>query len=113
VHRNWLFMGISAIMVGVQILIVFEGGRAFPAVPLTGVQWGISVGLALLTLPLGALIRCIPNGPLEKAANRLRGKKRAETPPISAAFGKVWSGMGSMWKEKMQQKQETGQQPRR
>jgi P-type Ca2+ transporter type 2C len=85
VHRNWLFMGISTIMVGVQILIVFEGGRAFPTVPLTGVQWGISVGLALFTLPLGALIRCIPNGPLEKAANRLRGKKRAETPPISAA----------------------------
>jgi hypothetical protein len=40
VFRNWLFMSVSAIMIGLQILIIFVGGQTFP---LTGPQWAISL----------------------------------------------------------------------
>jgi Ca2+-transporting ATPase len=52
-------------MVALQVLIVFEGGTAFPAVPLTGTQWAISLVLGLITLPLGVILRLLPDGPFE------------------------------------------------
>lgn len=64
--RNWLFPTISAIMVGGQILIAFVGGRAFSTVPLTGAQWAVSLVLGLFSLPVGVLIRLIPDAPLER-----------------------------------------------
>jgi hypothetical protein len=48
-------------MIGGQILIVFVGGRAFSVVPLSGAQWGISVVLGALSLPVGVIIRLIPD----------------------------------------------------
>jgi len=80
-------MAVSALMIGLQILIVFEGGRAFHAVPLTGVQWAISLGLGFLTLPLGALLRCIPDRLLERAVDYLanwKAKKTLQKPPQPA-----------------------------
>ncbi|KAH8901093.1 calcium-translocating P-type ATPase [Thozetella sp. PMI_491] len=66
---NWLFMSITTIMIGVQILIVFVGGQAFAVVPLTGVQWAVSLVLGLLSLVVGALIRCLPDEPFQRLAN--------------------------------------------
>ncbi|KAH6866046.1 hypothetical protein B0T10DRAFT_382863, partial [Thelonectria olida] len=59
--RNCLFMTVSSITIGTQILIIFVGGQAFSVVPLTGPQWAISLVLGLLSLPIGALIRWIPD----------------------------------------------------
>ncbi len=53
--------------IAVQILIVFVGGSAFQVSKITGPYWVISLGLGLVVLPLGALIRCIPNEPIEKS----------------------------------------------
>jgi Ca2+-transporting ATPase len=61
VFRNWLFMSVSSMMIGLQIMIIFVGGQAFHVVPLTGPQWAISLVLGLLTLGVGALTRCLPN----------------------------------------------------
>jgi len=66
VFRNWLFMTISTLMIGLQILIIFVGGQAFAVVPLTGALWAVSLVLGALTLVVGALIRCIPNWPFER-----------------------------------------------
>lgn len=65
IHRNWLFLGITLITVGGQVLIIFVGGTAFSIARLNGVQWTTSILLGLLSLPSGALIRCIPNSYLE------------------------------------------------
>ena len=65
VLHNWLFIAISTIMIGGQVLIVFVGGQAFSVASLTGVQWAISLVLGLLSLPVGVLIRLIPDAPLE------------------------------------------------
>jgi Ca2+-transporting ATPase len=56
----------------VQILIVFVGGAAFQVTPLPGREWGIAIALGFVSIPLGALIRCIPNGPTERALIKLR-----------------------------------------
>jgi Ca2+-transporting ATPase len=49
------------IMIGGQILIIFVGGEAFKIVPLTGKEWGLSIGLGAISLPWGALIRKFPD----------------------------------------------------
>jgi P-type Ca2+ transporter type 2C len=67
IYKNWLFMGILGIMIGGQLLIVFVGGAAFVVKPLTGAQWGISIVIGLLSLPAGALIRCIPDSAIRSA----------------------------------------------
>jgi P-type Ca2+ transporter type 2C len=60
-HRNWLFVLITSVTIGGQILIINFGGSAFSIARLNGAQWGVSLILGLFSLPLGALIRLIPN----------------------------------------------------
>ncbi|EJF64840.1 calcium-translocating P-type ATPase [Dichomitus squalens LYAD-421 SS1] len=66
ITRNYYFMGITLLEVAVQILIVFVGGAAFQVTRIGGREWGIGLALGFVSLPLGALIRCIPNGPIER-----------------------------------------------
>ncbi len=58
--RNWLFVAITLIMIGGQIIIMFVGGSAFSVTRLTGSQWAYSVVLGVMSLLVGALIRWIP-----------------------------------------------------
>ena len=58
--RNWLFIGISVIMIGCQVLILFVGGKAFSITRLNPAQWGYSLVLGVLSIPIGAVIRVIP-----------------------------------------------------
>ncbi|EJT82219.1 hypothetical protein GGTG_02193 [Gaeumannomyces tritici R3-111a-1] len=55
------FLGVQALSVFGQILIVFTGGNTFGTVPLTGQQWGWSVMLGILVIPVGVVIRYIPD----------------------------------------------------
>ncbi|KAI0856086.1 calcium-translocating P-type ATPase [Xylaria cubensis] len=61
VHRNKFFMGITVLMVGLQILIIFVGGAAFEIKPINGVQWAICVVSAFLCLPWAVLLRLFPD----------------------------------------------------
>jgi len=61
IHRNKFFLGITVLMVGLQVLIVFVGGAAFQISPLNGVQWAICVVTASLCLPWAILIRLFPD----------------------------------------------------
>ena len=81
--------------IGVQILIVFVGGAAFQVTPLRGREWGISLALGVVSIPLGALIRLMPNGPHEKLFKRLGflGKQDKEILPTSSEEAQeVWVG---------------------
>lgn len=62
--RDQLFTFIAEVVI--QIIIVFVGGAAFSVKPISGKYWGISIGLGLVSLPLGLLIRLIPNAPLQR-----------------------------------------------
>jgi P-type Ca2+ transporter type 2C len=64
-------------MVGLQILIVFVGGQAFSVTLLTGPQWAVSLVLGLLTLVIGALIRCIPDLPFQRMIDAVKPRQAA------------------------------------
>ncbi|KAG1747134.1 Ca-transporting ATPase [Suillus paluster] len=64
--NNWYFMVITLIEITVQVLIVFIGGTAFQVTRIGGREWGISLALGFVSIPLGALIRLLPNGPFER-----------------------------------------------
>lgn len=61
VTRNWFFIAINVVMVGGQVLIIFIGGKAFNVVRLNGAQWAYSIILGFLSIPIGAVIRLIPD----------------------------------------------------
>ena len=50
--------------VAIQIVIMFVGGAAFSVTPISGRDWGISIAFGFLSIPVGALIRTIPNDPI-------------------------------------------------
>lgn len=61
IQRNWFFVAINVIMVGGQVMIIFVGGKAFHVTPLNGPQWGYSLVLGALSLPMAVFIRLIPD----------------------------------------------------
>jgi len=70
--NNYYFIFITLLEVAIQILIVFVGGSAFQVTSMNGRDWGISIALGFVSMPLGALIRLIPNGPCERLFIKLR-----------------------------------------
>jgi len=60
-HKNGLFMLMMAIMIAGQIIIIFFLSIAFQVVRLNGVQWAISIVLGFLSIPIGILIRLVPD----------------------------------------------------
>lgn len=61
IQHNWFFIGILAIMIGGQTMIVFVGGRAFSVVRINGAQWAYSIVLGALSLVVGVIVRLIPD----------------------------------------------------
>ncbi|EXJ58916.1 Ca2+-transporting ATPase [Cladophialophora yegresii CBS 114405] len=61
VLRNYWFVGIQFLIVGGQILIMFVGGQAFSINRINGPQWGYSLVLGALSVPVAVIIRLIPD----------------------------------------------------
>ncbi|KAE8145191.1 hypothetical protein BDV25DRAFT_165223 [Aspergillus avenaceus] len=80
VSRNYLFICVSLLMMGCQILIIFVGGRVFSVVRLTGVQWAYSLVLGALSILVGFVIRLIPDEPFEWMFGLLQAAWRGFTP---------------------------------
>ena len=59
--KNHLFMLMATIMVAGQVLIIFVGSTAFSVERITGAQWGISLVLGALSIPVGIIIRLVPD----------------------------------------------------
>jgi magnesium-transporting ATPase (P-type) len=64
--KNWIFSAVIIITILMQILLIslgdlsIEGSTALSTTPLMPVQWVATVGLGLLALPVGYLMRFIP-----------------------------------------------------
>lgn len=71
----------SSSEVVIQVVIMYVGGAAFSVSRIPGEYWGISIGLGIVSLPLGFLIRLIPNGPIEKLAIALHIMRDPNTLP--------------------------------
>lgn len=59
--RNWYFISIALIIAGIQVLIMFVGGAAFSIVRQTPGQWATAILCGFISIPVGVLIRIIPN----------------------------------------------------
>ncbi|KAH9033372.1 hypothetical protein EDB85DRAFT_2228975 [Lactarius pseudohatsudake] len=64
--RNWYFMAITTIEVALQVLVCSFGGSAFDVTRMGAREWCISVALSCVSLPLGAVIRLLPDEPFER-----------------------------------------------
>ncbi|XP_052188239.1 putative calcium-transporting ATPase 13, plasma membrane-type isoform X2 [Diospyros lotus] len=60
VHRNKLFMGIIGITVVLQVLMVEFLKKFADTERLSWWQWGVCVGFAAMSWPIGLLSKCIP-----------------------------------------------------
>ncbi|CAK7274188.1 plasma membrane calcium [Sporothrix epigloea] len=93
--QNWFFISISVIMVGGQVLIIQVGGLAFNIAPegQSPTMWGYAVGLGFVSLPVGALIRCVPDAWVEMLVPafvkrwyaKRSAKKRQEVPDVTVS----------------------------
>lgn len=72
---------------------MFVGGAAFQVTRVDGKIWGISLALGVVSIPLGALVRLLPNEPFEKLFDRLGlfGKPE-EVLPTSTPDQEGWNG---------------------
>ncbi|EFY87959.1 plasma membrane calcium-transporting ATPase 2 [Metarhizium acridum CQMa 102] len=63
IHRNYFFILINILMVGLQVAIIFVGGSPFAISPggLNSQQWAISVVVASMCLPWAVLVRLFPD----------------------------------------------------
>lgn len=75
IHRNIFFIIINIIMVGGQVMIIFVGGRAFNVVRLDPNQWAISIILGFLSIPVGMIIRLVPDEMLAQCLPRKLRKR--------------------------------------
>ena len=66
---------------------MFVGGAAFQVTRIGGREWGIAIALGVVSIPLGALIRCVPNGPVERFFIKVRLLPNPEVLPTQRKDG--------------------------
>jgi len=70
---------------------VFIGGAAFQVTRIPAREWGISLALGFVSIPLGVLIRYIPNPPLERAFIKMRIMRSDEVLPTTKPETAEWN----------------------
>lgn len=88
-------MFVQAVTLAGQARIIFLGGEAFQVAPLTGAQRGWSLMFGVLTIPLGMLVRLIPDWLLTAASEmfalpwKLFKTRRTEPATATRSLGPV------------------------
>ncbi|KAL6886410.1 cation transporting ATPase [Trichoderma longibrachiatum] len=85
--RNWFFIAISTLMMGGQILIVFVGGAAFQIAKKdqSGGMWGIALVLGIISIPVGMLIRLIPDAFVVKLVPEFLKRRAKQVPGLTVS----------------------------
>lgn len=84
--QNWFFIGISAVMCGGQFLIIYVGGEAFNIASggQSGIMWGTAILLGFLSVPIGVVIRLIPDVLCEKLVpESLKRRAQSKVPDLT------------------------------
>ncbi|KAL0075273.1 PMCA-type calcium-translocating P-type ATPase [Phycomyces blakesleeanus] len=93
IFNNWIFLAIQVLVILGQFLIVTFGGIAFKTVPLTPIQWLVTVAIGSLSLPVGTIIRLLPDCGGER-------KFSEEAKPLATYSRMSWEGaIGDVRKE--------------
>jgi len=101
ITKNNYFIAITLIEIAIQVLIVFVGGAAFQVTPIGGREWGISLALGVVSIPLGALIRLMPSEPFEKLFKRLGFLGRETILPSVRPEAESWSGASAFVRDNL------------
>jgi Ca2+-transporting ATPase len=70
---------------------MFVSSAAFQVTRIPARQWGISLTLGFVSIPLGVLIRCIPTPPLKRAFIKLRIMRSDEVLPTTKLGAAEWN----------------------
>ncbi|SPO05168.1 related to calcium P-type ATPase [Cephalotrichum gorgonifer] len=90
VLRNPWFLGVQCLTLAGQMAIVWKGGNAFDTQPPTGSQWAWTVLFGVLTIPLGMLVRQVPDKYVRTLFHALRSAFLAVTRPAMKLLPKRW-----------------------
>ncbi|KAL2221164.1 putative calcium transporting P-type ATPase [Thermoascus aurantiacus ATCC 26904] len=74
--RNGWFIGIQFIIIAGQVMIIFVGGQAFSVRRLNGPQWGYSLVLGAISVPVAVIIRLIPDEFIRKLIPPIWSRKK-------------------------------------
>ncbi|KAJ5492851.1 Calcium-transporting ATPase 2 [Penicillium diatomitis] len=94
--RNYWFLGINAIMIGGQIMIVYVGGQAFGVTRLSGILWAVCIICALGCLPWAVALRTLPDRHFGTVFNGVVGAMQFILRPVLKGFGAIASGVKSL-----------------
>ncbi|KAG8914174.1 hypothetical protein FRC02_005080 [Tulasnella sp. 418] len=67
---------------------------------MSGRSWVVSIALGFVSLPLGFLIRCIPNGPVEKLFIKLRIMRDPNVLPVDSPESQQRKATETVWKSR-------------
>lgn len=83
--KNWFFICISALMCGGQVLIIFVGGAAFQIAKdgQSATMWGIALVLGFLSIPVGIIIRLIPDSVLVAMVPEVLKRRASKVPGLT------------------------------
>jgi len=98
--KNPYFIVITLLEVVIQTVIMIVGGyvsgfgAAFSVSKIGGREWGISLALGFVSIPWGAVIRCMPNGPFYKLFDALHlfGREKSVLPTLAPSAEGGWGG---------------------
>jgi Ca2+-transporting ATPase len=96
--RNYWFLGINAIMVGGQIMIIYVGGKAFSVTRLSGTLWGVCVICSIACLPWAIVLRTIPDYHFGIVFNAVVGGMAVVLRPLAKVFKAIGRGIRSFFR---------------
>ncbi|KAJ5978812.1 hypothetical protein N7501_002154 [Penicillium viridicatum] len=96
--RNYWFLGINAIMIGGQVMIVYVGGQAFNVTRLSGTLWGVCIVCSIACLPWAIVLRLIPDYHFGLVFNAVVGGMAVVLRPISTGFKVIGRGIRSFFR---------------
>ncbi|KAG6809940.1 hypothetical protein H0H92_014006 [Tricholoma furcatifolium] len=99
--RNKYFLAITFIEIGVQTLIVFVAGDAFQVTRIGAREWGISLALGFGSIPLGVVIRWLPDEPFERLFIKVGLLSRPEVLPTANSESETRNNTMNIVKENL------------
>lgn len=96
-HKNYWFMGINALMIGGQIMIIFVGGQALNVVRIDGTQWAICILCAIFCMPFAVLLRCLPDRHFQVVIDIVTRSFNVVWNPFARAMKFIFSPIGKMF----------------
>lgn len=96
--RNYWFLGINAIMVGGQVMIIYVGGQAFSVTRLSATLWGVCVICSIACLPWAIVLRIIPDYHFGLVFNAVVGGMAVVLRPLARGCKAIGHGIAAFFR---------------